>query len=756
MKLKRIKEIKNLGSFNDFQWESICNDFKQYNFFYGWNYSGKTTLSRIFKYLEDKKVHPDFPNLKFKLETDNGDITEQDIGQDYKIRVFNDEFIEENFKWNDENHEITPILILGKKSIELEEQLKELTKELNKKKIEKEETEKNSERNKSKIEHSLTDEATNIRKILAITNPREFDKNNLLKKIDSIGENYEQFLLSEKDLQNGKNTFTTDQEETISFLSFSLDVDKYLQSVKEILGNQVSVHKVIEKFKENIKLSNWVREGIALHENETVCQFCGNKLPKDRLNELNQYFSQEYDNLLSKIKEKEEQLTNRINEIEKYSFPDKARLFKELQQDYEKNLNEFNNIKNKYISVLNSVLSELNRKKEKPFENLELSSNTKETANEVENKLNSCFKKLEEIKNTHNNKVNDLEQLKCQAKEKIINHYIAEFIKNKDYFNKLKEMNDILKQIDLLGKKITEISGKIENIEKEIDSSAIGAERINEYLKQFFNNDKLQFQLVENSKYKKYKLLRGENVAKNLSTGEKNIISLIYFFTRLEEKNFDLSQVIVFIDDPVSSLDNNHTFQVYGFLNEKLKKCGQLFITTHNFNFFNLLKDFNRYDLKNNEGCFYILKKIKRGNNYSSVIENLPETLLKFKNEYNYLFSILKSYNDSSEKSNFSQLFLLPNILRRFFEMYLFMRYPDGKNFKNKADVFLGNDIPNERQTALKIMDEYSHEENLEHSQNFPDVNEVERSVKYILETIENKDGTHYDALCNSLKEYQM
>jgi len=88
MKLKRIKEIKNLGSFNDFQWESICNDFKQYNFFYGWNYSGKTTLSRIFKYLEDKKVHPDFPNLKFKLETDNGDITEQDIGQDYKIRVF--------------------------------------------------------------------------------------------------------------------------------------------------------------------------------------------------------------------------------------------------------------------------------------------------------------------------------------------------------------------------------------------------------------------------------------------------------------------------------------------------------------------------------------------------------------------------------------------------------------------------------------------------------------------------------------------
>ncbi|HUW22583.1 MAG TPA: AAA family ATPase, partial [bacterium] len=129
MEIKKISEIKNLGTFTNFQWINGCNDFKRYNFFYGWNYSGKTTLSRIFRCLEDKKTHPDFPNASFKVETDADNITEKDIGKDFNIRVFNEEFVEDNFKWNDNKHEINPVLLLGKESAELEEKVKELTQE---------------------------------------------------------------------------------------------------------------------------------------------------------------------------------------------------------------------------------------------------------------------------------------------------------------------------------------------------------------------------------------------------------------------------------------------------------------------------------------------------------------------------------------------------------------------------------------------------------------------------------------------------
>ncbi len=131
MKIKKIILISNFGQFIDFKWNNL-SEFKKYNFFYGWNYSGKTTLSRIFRCLEIKKTHNDYPNAKFKLETDNNTITEKDIGNDFLIRVFNDDFIEDNFDWNNENAEIDPVLILGKESKELEKKLKDKQKEKNK------------------------------------------------------------------------------------------------------------------------------------------------------------------------------------------------------------------------------------------------------------------------------------------------------------------------------------------------------------------------------------------------------------------------------------------------------------------------------------------------------------------------------------------------------------------------------------------------------------------------------------------------
>jgi wobble nucleotide-excising tRNase len=120
-------------------------------------------------------------------------------------------------------------------------------------------------------------------------------------------------------------------------------------------------------------------------------------------------------------------------------------------------------------------------------------------------------------------------------------------------------------------------------------------------LNKFFNDAFLKIEKTDNEKYKLY---RNGQIAKNLSTGERNIISLIYFFIKLEETNFDLGSAVIFIDDPVSSLDANHMHRVYSFLNSKIQTLGQLFITTHNFDFFNLLKDMYRYDLQNNEGNF--------------------------------------------------------------------------------------------------------------------------------------------------------
>jgi replication-associated recombination protein RarA len=90
-------------------------------------------------------------------------------------------------------------------------------------------------------------------------------------------------------------------------------------------------------------------------------------------------------------------------------------------------------------------------------------------------------------------------------------------------------------------------------------------------------------------------------------------------------------------------------------------------------------------------------------------------------------------------------------IARRFLEAYLFMKYPDGRKFKGKAEKFFKDESISEKQSTLKLLDEYSHEKSPEHTQKFPDINEVEKAVKFMLETINKKDDVHYKALCDSL-----
>lgn len=742
MRIKKIVKINSFGCFQNFEWEKTVPGFCEYNFFYGWNYSGKTTLSKIFRCLEIKALHKDFPDAEFSLETDNANIIQRDISKDYPIRVFNENFVEDNFQWNNEEARIAPVLILGKEVQELKDKAKNLTKQRCEKEETHRKTKEDRERKERDLNNYLTDRASEIRNILGITNAREFDKSKLEEKIESIADSYESYILPEDKKVNTLDTYRSKKPEKITFKSPQLKLSTFISEVEDILSEKVTAQQIIEKLKENPELSDWVRAGIPLHKNEKECQFCGNELSPVRIEILKKHFSDEFDKLMEKIKNEEKEISDHFEEIKNLNLPDKARLFEVLQSQFENGLNSLKATKSNYIQTLKSVKEELKRKREKPFDSLEiqeLSDNTLE--------LTNALKEIESIINSHKSKVDSFVTEKQKAKDDLIKYFTAEFIKKKNYFGIKKEIETEKESIKKLEQEIGNLEKEIEDINNKIKAEAIGAVKINGYLKEFFNDDKLKIKLMDDGKYKLY---RNKRIAKNLSTGEKNIISLIYFFAKLEETEFDFSNAVIFIDDPVSSLDSNHIFKVYAFVNEKLKDCGQLFITTHNFDFFNLLKDLSKYDL-NNKGKFYLVKMSKSQTGEYSSIENLPKVLLNYKSEYNYLFSILKSFHDSNDKSNFELLYILPNILRRFFEAYLFMKYPDGRNFKKKAKRFLKDTNKSDIQKTLKLMDEYSHEKNPTHTKKFPDVEEVEDAIRFILKTIKDKDKEHYEALCDSL-----
>ena len=125
-------DIANFGSFDGFRWDADVREangavgkFKKLNILYGRNYSGKTTLSHIFRSFEVGQIPVRYDNPSFKIKTTNGQWTEAQLGeQGSPIRVYNKDFVEANlaFLRNDEG-QIQPFVVLGAQNNEIEQEI---------------------------------------------------------------------------------------------------------------------------------------------------------------------------------------------------------------------------------------------------------------------------------------------------------------------------------------------------------------------------------------------------------------------------------------------------------------------------------------------------------------------------------------------------------------------------------------------------------------------------------------------------------
>ena len=106
--IKKIDSIKGMAVYDDFQWSSSMRDagnniaeFKSLNILYGRNYSGKTTLSRIFRALETGTLSDKYNSPEFKLSFDGGSSATQSslTNHGQVVRVFNEDFVRDNLRF---------------------------------------------------------------------------------------------------------------------------------------------------------------------------------------------------------------------------------------------------------------------------------------------------------------------------------------------------------------------------------------------------------------------------------------------------------------------------------------------------------------------------------------------------------------------------------------------------------------------------------------------------------------------------------
>ena len=88
-RIESIDSISGFGLFRNFVWDGTTLDtFGQLNLIYGWNYSGKTTLSRVFQSVERGSIDRDFSEGSFRFSKGDGTQIDSSLtGNPNQLRV---------------------------------------------------------------------------------------------------------------------------------------------------------------------------------------------------------------------------------------------------------------------------------------------------------------------------------------------------------------------------------------------------------------------------------------------------------------------------------------------------------------------------------------------------------------------------------------------------------------------------------------------------------------------------------------------
>jgi wobble nucleotide-excising tRNase len=735
--IRRIQHIKAFGVFADFQWPPGLPEFKQFNLIYGWNYSGKTTLSRAFRCFEQKLPHVDFAGAQVQLKAEDGTVHHLSAPHAAPaFRVFNSDFIRENLSFADGS--ATPILVLGAEDIAKQEALKAKKTERETLNLSMESKMRKKGGKADDIEKALTKYARDfIKNQLAEVN---YDKRRFEPKVIECKATPEQHLLDDDTLAECLAVYrSTDKKAALSAKVLSLSsVAELKEKTASLLARVVTANNPIPRLKESSAVEAWVNEGRPLHAGKDTCQFCGQPLPEDLMTHLTGHFSADYENLMAELSALAK--TIEAAQEEEIALDHKTDFYAELSERFTSEKSKLDKLLKARKSALGNLVAALSAKQTKAFTSLECP-----VVDDPAEQITPAIEAVNTIVTEHNKRTADFDKKRQEAFTKLEKHYAALFVREEKYNELLQQIADLKTAISGQVTKLGELDTEIRKLEQALSEAAKGAERINDLLAAYFGKDDLR---VAVSADKRFEIVRGGVIAKNLSEGEKTAIAFAYFITRVQDGRNPLADTIVVIDDPVSSLDANHLFNTYALIKIQLAGCRQLFIATHSFEFYNLIREWvsDEEDTKKRQADWkkwgvFLVKRTDDGN---AVLEEIPKELLRFKSEYHYLFSTLYHF-DKATSGDFDCLLSLPNVVRRFMEAFGGIMIPLSTGLKGKMKRLFSDEV--ERERVWKFINYYSHNTTITRSLTIPDTSECKAVVQACLKAVREWDADYFKDL---------
>ncbi|KXA18688.1 AAA family ATPase [Fusobacterium nucleatum] len=657
-------------------YEDEINFDKNLNFVFGKNGTGKSTLTKLLK--EQGKVN-------------------------YDVRVFQgfENMIGENNRLNavilgEENNEIAQEIENMKKDIKKkEEEIDKIDSEIKEpkdnsenlwKKVE--EIKRIAEQKDTQIQNFYSKSASEIKNM---TNPQI--SKTTYNKSDFILEKKNAKLLSEIEIQNLKQIIKTEVKiaQKIEFPNINLKDE--LKRVNLILEKKVEEKVRITRLENNEEKRNFAKKGLHLHKVGEICSFCGNTIKKEEYEELEKYFlADDVKEFQIKIETTKNSYQQIVEKIKNVKF-DKNNFYPNNIEKLTQIIEEYEIIKEKIIKIFELFLKKLEKKDI-------FKENEKISIDNISLNFNKISEEYDDLVKGNNS--SNLSEEKEKAKTNLRYHFIKLALDEFDEKTKLYELsllkekkeeykteienkeNEIIK----INNEITNLNLEIIKLEAKTKNEKRLVENINKKIKNYTSFELVHKEDIEGKGFYNVKCLRTneDRDITQISTGEKNIIALLYFIEKLNEINeVETRNKLIIFDDPMNSNDDTMQYLIIEELQKLMKelfqnnKDNKFILMTHNVHFYiNVKYDFDKDDdYKKRRNFIRLVSDTKKTKiNY---IKNKDED---FKTNYESLWHETKILFSLSTCDSA----ILLNPIRRIVETYTKFNGVDKKVFLSKIE----------------------------------------------------------------------